>query len=269
MPRVHVNGINISYKIQGRGEPLVLIMGFSLDQLGWMFQAGAFGKHYRVVTFDNRGVGKTDKPGGAYTMKMMADDTVGLMEHLDIRKAHIVGASMGGMIAQEIAVSCPEKVDKLVLGCTFARRDDSGGLSPDFPRALGFPEDYTDEDARSVPVLRAVDTLYSLSIARPLYRIALIPMLRLKARLNGTTGLTGQLEAILSHDTFDRLKEIAAPTLVITGTQDRAIAPTSSDVLANSIPGAKLVKVDGGSHAFWIEKRREFNREVLGFLRGG
>src|SRR4030042_4310936 len=100
MPKAKVNGININYKVQGEGEPLVLIMGYAGGQNGWIFQRRAFKKYYRVITFDNRGVGKTDKPGGAYSMKMMADDTAGLMEHLGIKKAHVLGVSMGGMHAQ-------------------------------------------------------------------------------------------------------------------------------------------------------------------------
>ena len=97
MPKARVNGININYRVQGEGEPLVLIMGAFADQSGWMFQTGAFRKHYRIITFDNRGFGKTDKPGGAYSTKIMADDTIGLMDHLGIKKAHILGVSLGGI----------------------------------------------------------------------------------------------------------------------------------------------------------------------------
>lgn len=115
MPKAKVNGININYRVQGKREFLVLIMGYSGDQTGWIFQTSAFKKYYCVITFDNRGVGKTDKPGGAYSTKMMADDTVGLMDHLGIKKAHVLGVSMGGMTAQAVAVNYPERINKLVL----------------------------------------------------------------------------------------------------------------------------------------------------------
>ena len=90
MPRAYVNGISIRYKVEGQGEPLVLIMGYSGGLIGWVFQRRAFSKHYRIITFDNRGVGKTDKPDGAYSMKMMADDTIGLMNHLGIEEGQAV-----------------------------------------------------------------------------------------------------------------------------------------------------------------------------------
>ncbi len=95
MPKANVNGININYGVYGHGEPLVLIMGFAGPKLGWIFQRCFFKKHYQVVTFDNRGVWRTDKPEGPYSIKMMADDTVGLMDHLGIKKANILGVSMG------------------------------------------------------------------------------------------------------------------------------------------------------------------------------
>ena len=269
MPKAKVNGININYKVQGHGESLVLIMGYSGDQTGWMFQTRAFKKHYRVITFDNRGVGKTDKPSGAYSMKMMADDTVSLMDHLDIRKAHILGVSMGGMIAQAVAINYPERINKLVLGCTFAGRHELSGLTPEFPKALGFGEDYTDDDARSVPIRKIADTLYSLAFNRKLYRILFMPLVKIQVRLIRTTGLLGQMEAVLGHNTLDNLPTIKVATLVIVGTKDRAIKPSSSEVIAKLIPNAKLVKVEGGSHAFFIEMRGRFNREVLDFLRSG
>jgi pimeloyl-ACP methyl ester carboxylesterase len=98
-------------------------MGLATDKNRWTAGVYFFKKYYKIVTFDNRGVGESDKPAGPYTTKMMADDTVGLMDHLGIKKANILGVSMGGMIALEIAINYPEKVSKLVLGCTFACDD--------------------------------------------------------------------------------------------------------------------------------------------------
>ena len=115
-----VGEINVSYKVSGNGQPLVLIIGFGSTQNLWYSQVCAFSKHYRVVTFDNRGVGKSDKPPGPYTTKMMAGDTIALMDRLGIEKAHIVAGSMGGMIAQEMAIDHPQRVNKIVLFCTTA-----------------------------------------------------------------------------------------------------------------------------------------------------
>ena len=269
MPKAYVNGININYKVQGQGEPLVLIMGYSGDKTGWMFQTRAFKRHFRVVTFDNRGVGKSDKPTGAYSMRMMADDTVGLMEHLGIERAHILGVSMGGMIAQELAINYPERVNKIILGCTAPGRSESSGISPEFPRALGLSNNYTDDEVRGLPVSKVVDSLLSSAFNKCIYRTLLIALAKIQVRLIGKTGLVGQLEAVLGHDTFDRLPAIQAPTLVMMGTGDRIIMPSSSEVLANGIPGARLVKFEGGSHAFFIEMRGEFNKVVLDFLMAG
>jgi len=269
MPKAKVNGININYSVQGKGEPLVLIMGYPADQSGWMFQTRAFMKYHRVITFDNRGIGKSDKPGGAYSIKMMADDTAGLMEHLGIKKAHVLGVSMGGVIAQELAINYPGRINKLILGCTFAGRGGSSGPSAELPKALGYGEDYTDEDVRSIPIRKITDTIVSLAFNRKLYRVIFIPLMKIMTRLNGDTGLLGQWEAVLGHNTLNNLPALKVPTLVITGTKDRVIKPSSSEVIAKLIPNAKLVKVEGGSHNFFMEMRGRFNKEVLDFLRGG
>ena len=129
MTVANVNGINIDYKVEGQGNPIVMISGAGADKSAWRYQTKEFAKHYLVVTFDSRGVGKSDKPPGPYTIKMMADDTVGLMDHLGIAKAHIIGVSAGGMVAQELGISYPDRVDKLILGCTFARKDEKSGVA--------------------------------------------------------------------------------------------------------------------------------------------
>jgi pimeloyl-ACP methyl ester carboxylesterase len=96
MPMANANGININYRVEGQGEPLIMINGMNEVQSNWRFQTGLFKKYFRTITFDNRGAGKSDKPAGSYTIKMMADDTIGLMDHLNIEKAHVLGVSMGG-----------------------------------------------------------------------------------------------------------------------------------------------------------------------------
>src|SRR5512137_1250660 len=108
MPKVKVNGVTLDYEVEGQGDPLIMIIGLGSDQSNWRLQKGQFNKLFRVITFDNRGAGKSDKPPGPYSIKMMADDTIGLMDYLRIDKAHILGVSMGGMIAQEIAINYPD-----------------------------------------------------------------------------------------------------------------------------------------------------------------
>ena len=258
MPIARLNGINISYRVEGRGEPLVMIMGFSAGRVGWMPQIPFFRKHYRVTTFDNRGAGKSDKPPGPYSTRMMADDTAKLMDHLGIEKAHIMGLSMGGMIAQELAINYPQRVMKLVLAATYARQDETSGDMLEQAKFLQLTPE------------KKASALISLAFNKPTYRFVFGLLAGIQTRLiggSGRTGIAGQSEACRIHDTLERLSSITAPTLVIVGTGDRIIKPVSSKVIAGKIPNARLVRVEGGSHYFSFEMRKVFNREVLDFLR--
>jgi len=267
MPKAKVNGININYRAQGKGEPLVLIQGAYADQNGWIFQTGAFRKHYRVITFDNRGVGKSDKPSGAYSSKMMADDTVGLMDHLGIKKAHILGISMGGMIAQQITLNYPDRLNKLILGCTLATNDNLSGLTAEVLKAVETQEKQIADNKKRMSIFQYLDVLLPFAFNGRLYRTAFVPIAKIQARLNGGTGLLGQFQVALGHNTLDSLHTIKVPTLVIAGTKDRVVKPSSSEVMEKLIPNAKLVKVEGGSHSFFFEMSGRFNKEVLDFLR--
>jgi pimeloyl-ACP methyl ester carboxylesterase len=269
MPKAKVNGININYKIQGRGEPLVMIMGFAGSRAGWIFQRRAFQKYFQVITFDNRGVGSSDKPCGPYSIRMMAEDTIGLMDHLGIEKAHILGVSMGGYIAQELAINYPERVRKLVLGSTNAGQDEVGGHSSEYYRGLGLTEGCPADEWRKIAVGKVLRTEFPLAFNGRLYKIGVAPFVNIYARLMATRGVAAQFQAIVGHDTLERLTMIQAPTLVITGTGDRIIKPASSDVLAKMIPNARLVKIEGGPHSVFMGMRKRFNKEVLDFLREG
>jgi len=258
MPLSKLNGININYKVEGQGEPLVMIMGFTANRSSWMPQIPFFKKYYRVITFDNRGVGKSDKPPGPYSTKMMADDTVRLMDLLGIEKAHIMGASMGGMIAQELAINYPQRVMKLVLACTYACQDETSGDTPEQAKL----SQLTPEQIASAMI--------GLAFNKPLYRFTFGLLARIQTKFmgaSGRVGIAGQSEACRKHNTLERLPLITAPTLVIVGTKDRIINPVSSEVIAGKIPHAKLVKVEGGSHTFSLEMKNVFNREVLNFLK--
>jgi len=267
MPKAKLNKININYKVEGQGEPLVMIMGFATGRYGWLFQTSVFKKYYHVITFDNRGVGKTDKPLGLYNTKMMADDTIGLLDYLAIDRAHILGVSMGGMIAQELAINHPDRVKKLVLGCTYADGktafDEIASVSPDLRKAM------ESVNMSGAGVRNALSTLVlcTFNTNKWLWRIICPLLSYIRIMGDGTTGLIGQYEALRTHNTLDRLHMIMAPTLVITGTEDRVIPPRSSEVIASRIPDARLVKVENGSHAFFFEMRSRFNQEVLDFLR--
>jgi pimeloyl-ACP methyl ester carboxylesterase len=259
MPLAKLGDININYRVEGKGEPLVMIMGFSSPMIGWYYQAPFFRRHYRVVTFDNRGVGESDKPKGPYSTRMMAEDTVHLMDNLGIEKANMMGASMGGMIAQEIAINHPERVNKLVLASTYAIQDETSGSTSEMAKQALLPPE------------KMANAMISLAFNKPLYRFTFSLLSRVGsmfAAATDTVGIEGQREACANHNTLERLHLIRTSTLVIVGTGDRLIKPVSSDVIASRIPGSSLVKVEGGSHTFMVEMRDAFNREVLNFLTG-
>jgi 3-oxoadipate enol-lactonase len=263
MPRAKVNGINMNYMVEGQGDPIVMIMGLGGARSSWRFQTGFFKKYYRTVTFDNRGVGKSDKPASPYTIRMMADDTIGLMDQLSIVKAHVLGVSMGGMIAQELAINHPERVEKLVLGCTFAR----AGSSADSPEMNKAMETYGKSSQNEVSQRRLISTMLDLSFNTWSNRVFILPFAKIAIRFFSIAGITEQMKAVSTHDTVERLKMIRAQTLVITGTEDKLVNPISSEIIAKLVPNAKLVRLPGGGHTFFMEMHSDFNREVLHFLK--
>jgi 3-oxoadipate enol-lactonase len=268
MTKANVNGVNIDYDVCGQGEPLVLIQGLGGPRSGWIFQTRAFSKYYRVITFDNRGVGKSDKPSQPYTVRTMADDTRALLDHLGVDKAHVLGASLGGMVAQEMAISYPDRVMKLILACTAAGMGPTNGTAVETVGHGSALREADITDPRSVDMGRVMSEVMKLSFNKRLSKMFFVPLSKTYLRFREVQAISGQLEAAMAHSTLDRLDQIKAPTLVIVGTGDRLIPSQSSEMLANMIPGARLVKLNGGSHAFFMEMRGRFNKEVLDFLRG-
>ena len=265
MPQAKVGDIELHYEVQGDGFPLLLIMGFGGGHNAWFFQTQAFKKHFKVIVYDNRGVGKTPRSPTPYTVMTMADDAVGLLKHLGIDRAHVLGMSQAGRVAQEIAINYPEMVAKLVLACATSKDEDSA--TPGMLEALGVKEGDTGVDFRSIDFRKAYSSIVSLSYERRLYRMFLVPLARLQAKLADLEGQLEQMEACVGHSTADRLHSIKAPTLVLTGTADRIVFPTASEEILSRIPNAELVKLEGGSHACFLEMRGRFNEEILRFLR--
>lgn len=275
MPKVKVNEINIYYEIVGEGEPLVLIMGLGTDHLGWMFQVPTLSEKYKLLLFDNRGVGLSDKPAGPYTIRMMADDTASLLEELKIEKAHILGISMGGMIAQELAINYPQKVGSLILAATYAAPDEKirEVMSNGLKYFVG------------VEKLDKIEEINFNNINMEKIMKFMMPLILSQEFINNNQELINQMiqqmlatepspQAFLAqaiatqnHNTLDRLNNITAPTLVLTGDKDILISPSHSEILAQKIPKAKLVKCEGGTHGFNLELKERFNKEVLNFLQ--
>lgn len=275
MPKATVGDIELYYEEHGSGDPLLLIMGLGADANGWMFQTPELAKHYRTIVFDNRGVGRSDKPAGPYTIAQMADDAVGLLNHLGIERAHVCGISMGGMISQEVALRHPQRVRSLVLGCTYAKPDtgvlQNSALSASVLGGSADGQGKIDIDLSKIDPMMFFQALLPLTFNQSFIETDLPKVMQMFAGsveygfdLNA---VFAQVQATMTHDTLDRLKQIKAPTLVITGDNDRLIPPSNSDVLAAAIPAARLVKIPGGSHAFNIETPDLYNRAVLDFLR--
>lgn len=254
MPQAKINGINLNFQMEGRGEPLLLIGGFNSNQSIWIGQIPEFKKYFRVITFDNRGAGKSDKLG-PYSIRTMADDAAGLLHHLNIPQAHILGVSMGGLIAQEVAVNYPAKVSRLILAATYSHIDETCGPTSAAVKAA------------ELPVHGMLDVMLDLMINKPAYRLLLIPLMRIKNKLANTAAITEKLRASAKYNRKNEMPLIQAPTLVITGTADRLIKPASSEILAGLIRDAKLVRINGGSHLLFLEMRKRFNQLVLDFLR--
>jgi pimeloyl-ACP methyl ester carboxylesterase len=260
MPTAQIK--NIYYETHGAGHPLVLIRGFGSNADHWYCQIPVFSTGYRVVVFDNRGIGRSDRPAGPYTIPAMADDTAGLMDALGIERAHVLGISMGGMIAQELALRNPERVDRLVLGCTRCGGERAVPAAAEVMQAFAeYAAVGTEQAAREVmKCLFAEKTIAEAPDVVQLYR-------EVTAKYPPAPEVLAlQRDAVLGHDTWARLPQIQAPTLVLTGKEDVLVPPENSKILADRIPNARLQVIEGGGHQFLVERPDEFNRAVLDFL---
>ena len=266
MATAKVGDIDIYYEVHGEGEPLILIMGYALSSAGWTSNVPLFSKEYRVVVFDNRGTGRSDKPDIPYTMQMMADDVVGLLDTIGIDAAHICGVSMGGFIAQNLVLRYPERVISLVLACTnhggthvIAADTEVVGRLFDFERTQKLtPEENLREMLPLLCSQQFIDNnpdIIEQFVAKSTeYPTPIHVLIR-------------QKEAMAGHDTYDRLPEINAATLVIAGDADKIVPVENSKLLADRIPNAELVIVKNMGHGFFLEAADEFNETVLDFLK--
>jgi pimeloyl-ACP methyl ester carboxylesterase len=259
MPRVRVGDITMHYVEAGSGDPLVLIMGLSGDHQAWGFQLPVLAERHRVIAFDNRGAGQTDAPDHPYTTAMMAADTLRLMDALGIDRAHVVGVSMGGMIAQELALAAPQRVRTLHIGCSLARPDAHlrALLSTWRTVRTRLPLDLA---LRAVALwLFAPETWNE----RPEFVETLLQTALANPYVQTTTGFIRQTEAVEAHDTVDRLRRIECPTLVSVAEDDILVPPRFSRVLAAGIPGAELRLIPGAGHVYFWERPDVFSALCL------
>jgi 3-oxoadipate enol-lactonase len=265
VPHAQVNGVRLFYQETGPPDapPLVLIMGWGGDHTAWALQAPAFAAEHRVIAIDNRGAGQSDVPEAPYTILGMAADVVGLMDALGLRRAHVCGASMGGMIAQELALRAPDRVRTLGLHCTTASIDDYSRFLIDTLVAVKARGD-REENVRAVmPWILCRKTM----VDRPEFIRFWIERALTYPYPIGLEGLSRQADAIRGHDTAARLGEIRVPTLITTGTEDILVPPASSRDLHARIPGSELATIEDAGHLHFIEQAERFNGTCLEFLR--
>lgn len=250
--------VRIVYELRGDGPPVLLVHGLGYARWGWEPVVDGLAERLRVCLFDNRGIGESDSPEGPYSARTMAEDAVAVLDAAGLERAHVVGTSLGGMVAQELALGWPERVDRLVLVCTTA------GL-----QGVPMPEQTVRlfASAGTLPVEEALRRFVENSLA-PGAEPELVERIYERRLANpfGLAGWQAQAAAGMSFDSFDRLGAIAAPTLVMHGTEDAVIDIRNSELLAQRIPDARLEIFEGGGHLFMWEQPERFVEAVTEFL---
>ncbi len=263
MPYTNLPSGKTYYEIHGEGEPLLLHPGFGCTVEIYWRNTLPLAEHFRVIVFDPRGAGRSDDGPPEMLMQDLANDAAALLDALGIDKAHVLGTSFGGMVAQHIAIEHPDRVRRLVLACT-----SPGGLQHvppplenliKFMATSGIPDPV--DAMRSTYALNYSDAFVATNDA------ILADRARANEHLRSTPeGQAGQLHAVQNHDTNARLAEIAAPTLVAHGTEDGTLPVENGKTVAAGIPGARLKLYPGGRHLFFTECADDLNRDIVAFL---
>ena len=258
--------VELYYEVHGSDEapPIVLLEGWGYSIWMWFRQIPALKEKFRCIVFDNRGVGKSSKPDFPYTMKMFADDTTNLMKALGIQKAHILGISMGGYIAQQIAISYPEMVKSLILVST-SFGGPNAVPSTDRTQAMMFaiPTETLSEE-------QAMNMRYSVIFSdqfRDENKLLIKQIQRWREQIPQPLKARGnQAAAATSFDAEDEVKGIKVPTLIMHGDSDLVVPPGNAELLAKNIPSSKLILFKGGPHLSFIEHYESFNEQVMKFI---
>lgn len=261
MSTVEANGIRIAYDRRGQGPAIVMIAGIGYG--GWAFrgQVPELASHFDVLTFDNRGVGDSDKPDEPYSVKLFARDTLGLMDALAIHQAHVLGASLGGMVALQMALDAPERIEQLALCATT-----HGGPNIDYPdtEVIQFLAE------RSGSPEERFQKGFELSFSEDFLAAKPPALERIRQHLvenrQPDYAYRRQAMAPMSFNAEPRLAEIEHPALVITGSADRVVPPSNSERLAEKLPNAQLEILNGAGHLCFIEQPDAFNQAVVEFL---
>ena len=252
----------IYYEMRGKGYPFLLISGLNSDSASWAGVCGKLGKHFRVIAFDNRGSGRSDTPKKKYSIREMADDAIGLLDHLQIRKCHVIGHSMGGYIAQELAIYYPERVGKLILETTAPVSSERNNmLFNDFLKRFE-----KDHDNEALMRLWAYWSFSPKTFERKNYIAQFIKYASTYPYLQSAQGFKGQIDAIASFNACARIKNIKSKTLIIIGSDDILIYPAESMKLAKGIKGSVSEEIKDAGHCVHVENPDAFISKVVQFL---
>ena len=265
MPKARLATHQLHYEIHGDadGTPLLLVMGLGGSSRGWQaLQVPEFSGQHRSVTYDHRGVGESEDPGGAFSTADLADDAAQLLDVLGIARAHVLGAFMGGMVAQELALRHPRRVERLVLVGTYAR--------PDAKRRM-LLEKWKEMVGHGLPleIVAQERMLWTLSDETLEQTDLIDPMMQgfLRDRFPMPDDVFGrQCDACLAHDALARLGSLRHPTLVVCGHEDLLTPPRLHRELSAALPEAQLVTIPGAAHLVMAEATKRFNQTVLHFL---
>ena len=256
--------VRIAWNRRGQGAPLLLIHGLGYARWGWEPVLPGLAERFSVVCFDNRGIGDSDAPPGPYTVAEMAADAVQVLDEAGIDRAHVVGTSLGGMVAQELALAHPERVDRLVLACT----------TPGGPNAHPMPQ-------VTIALMTEAATLEPAVALRRFVENALAPatvvahpeivdriMAHRLATAQDPVAWAAQAAAGAAFDAYDRLGSLTAPTLVQHGDEDVVVDPRNADLLVERLPGARLERFPRTGHLHFWEAPERFVSSVSAFLEG-
>jgi pimeloyl-ACP methyl ester carboxylesterase len=254
------SGVRIAWERRGAGAALLLIHGLGYARWGWEPIVDGLADSHEVVLFDNRGIGDSDAPPGPYSAQVMAEDAVAVLEAAGLERSHILGTSLGGMVALQLALDQPDRVDRLVLACA----------TPGGAAAAPMPE-------RTKRLMAEAPALPAEVALRRFVENAFGPnpdpeqieriMEHRLATAQQPAAWAAQAAAGASFDVWERVGEIRAPTLVLTGDADAVVDPRNSQLLADRIPGARLEVFDGAGHLFFWEEPERFVDLVTEFLR--
>jgi 3-oxoadipate enol-lactonase len=261
MPRMRANGQDLYYEVHGEGEPLLCVMGLAADTLAWLPQLSGFAARHQTVIFDNRDVGQSSMAEGSYEIRDMAQDALALADGLELDSFHLLGVSMGGAIAQEIALAAPERVRTLTLAVTFAR---GGAWARKLSELWGARVRHMSREER-------VDELMLLTMSEAWFEDSgavewLRGMMLQNPHPQPADAFARQLSAASRHDARDRLDSLTMPVHVIAAEHDILVYAWKAEEVAELIPGSKLTVLDGAPHGITLERAEEFNKVVLDFI---